>query len=91
VSAKTIWYRCLADGDESFCEFETTEDDFDIFMAQEAAQDYWDNHDGWEASWPLEFSLHETEGGAEVARFAVQMEAEPVFYAVVAKPKEVQP
>ena len=89
MSAKIVWYRCLADGEESFYEFETTEDDFDRFTAQEVAQDYYDNHDGWEASWPLEFSLHETEGGAELARFVVEMEAEPVFYAAaIAKAEE---
>jgi len=27
------------------------------FIAEEAAQDYWDNCDGWEASWPIKFYI----------------------------------
>lgn len=49
--------------------------------ARECAQDYWDNHDGWEASWPLTFVLHDGEGGPELGRFFVDMEARPSFTA----------
>lgn len=78
---RTFWYRCLTHSEESFFEFAPCHSDFDRWMAQEAASDYHDNHDGWESSWPLVFSLHETQGGPELARFEVQREAEPVFYA----------
>ncbi len=81
MSKKTVWYRCLTHCEESFYVFRAIHDDFDRWMAQEAASDYHNGHDGWEANWPLEFSLHETEGGPELARFEVQREAEPVFYA----------
>lgn len=81
MSKRTVWYRCLTHSEESFYEFEPCHARYDRWMAQEAAGDYHANHDGWEATWPLEFSLHETEGGPEIARFEVQREAEPVFYA----------
>ena len=89
---KTVWYRCLTHCEESFFDFKTKEDDFDCWMARDAARDYHANHDGWEASWPLEFSLHETEGGPEQARFEVRREAEPVFYAAaIARAEEPKP
>lgn len=52
-------------------------------MANQCAQDYFDNHDGWESSWPLDLFLYETEDGPSVAKLSVEMEAEPVFYSRV--------
>ncbi len=43
-----------------------------------AAEDYFRNHDGWEASWPQTICV-ELEGKTQV--FKVNMEAEPHFYA----------
>ena len=69
-----IYYKCpLA----ACWDFDEDADD----MAERAAEDLWDNHDGWESSWPLVISIHKTEGGPEMARFSVEMEARPYFYA----------
>lgn len=48
-------------------------------MAESCADDYHSNHDGWEASWPLEFRLYED--GAEVAHVTVDCEHRPSFQA----------
>jgi hypothetical protein len=41
-------------------------------LAQDAALDYFDNHDGWESSWPLDIELFVD--GESVGVFAVEME-----------------
>jgi hypothetical protein len=51
------------------------------WFAEECAQDYHWNHDGWEASWPMKISIAETEDGPIIETFEVEREAEPVFYA----------
>lgn len=48
-------------------------------IADELAEDYNDNHDGWEASWPLELRIYKD--GVEVARFEVEKEMVPSFSA----------
>ena len=35
------------------------------FIAQECAEDYWDNRDGYEDSWPLNFKLYDSEKAIE--------------------------
>lgn len=57
-------------------------------IAELCADDYWSSHDGWEASWPLDFALFESEDGPEIARCLVDMEAVPQFHASRPKPKE---
>ncbi|HEM6651489.1 hypothetical protein [Acinetobacter pittii] len=55
------------------------ESDLD-FVSNQCAQDYWDNHDGWESTWPLEISIFETETAeAPIATYIVDMEMEPSF------------
>lgn len=49
--------------------------------AEDAADDYYANHDGWESPWPLIIALYETEDGPEIARYLVELEHEPAFYA----------
>ena len=44
-------------------------------MVQDAAEDYWENHDGWEDHWPLNID------GKSVGLFEVVMEMEPTFSA----------
>lgn len=59
-------------------------------IADELAADYHDNHDGWEASWPLELRIYSD--GQEVARFEVEKEIVPHFSAwAVEKTQQVQP
>lgn len=50
-------------------------------VAMDAAEDYHANHDGWESIWPLVFIIYESEEGPEIARFDVEREVEPHFYA----------
>lgn len=48
-------------------------------IADDLAQDYFDNHDGWESQWPQ--TLRIFDGEKQLAAFTVEMEREPVFYA----------
>lgn len=48
-------------------------------IADELAEDYNDNHDGWEAAWPLELRIYSD--NKEVARFSVEKEMVPSFSA----------
>lgn len=48
-------------------------------MVQDAAEDYWENHDGWEDYWPLNIELFVD--GKSVGLFEVVMEMEPTFSA----------
>lgn len=50
-------------------------------IAEQCAEDFHSNHDGWEVVWPREFVLYETEDGPTLARFEVDMEARPEFSA----------
>ncbi|MCO9048510.1 hypothetical protein [Acinetobacter sp. UC24323] len=50
------------------------------FVGNECAQDYFDNHDGWESSWPLEIRVFKDEHSIEpIASLIVEMELEPHF------------
>jgi hypothetical protein len=53
-----------------------SEDELD-YIAQEAAKDFHENHDGWEAQWPISLTL--TADGEEKGTFDVELELEPVF------------
>ena len=71
---------------ESLYEAEVTGGDIDWLTAQECAEDYHHNHDGWELqSWPYTFALRAKEDGPIVARFAVDRESEPRFSATALK------
>lgn len=50
-------------------------------MAEWAAKDYHQRHDGWEAAWPLTFVLFD-ENEKEIGRYLVDREVEPIFRAV---------
>jgi len=50
------------------------------FVAQEAGEDYHDNYDGWEDTWPIEIVLLD-EVGEELGTYTVHMEAVPEFSA----------
>ncbi|ELT3494778.1 hypothetical protein R8002_003579 [Citrobacter freundii] len=55
-------------------------DDFEYeLIVQDAAEDYWENHDGWESHWPLNIELFVD--GVSVGVFEVVMEMEPTFSA----------
>lgn len=79
----TVWY-CMDDSDpmNGFELAVTDRPPHDwAWVAEECAEDYWHNHDGWECSWPATIHLRETEEGPIVATFEVHMEAVPSFTA----------
>lgn len=83
MGATTIWYRNVDNDDDSY-RFSLPHDGslkIDERSAQLCADDYHSNHDGWEITWPRDFALYETEDGLEVARFSIEREVEPRFYA----------
>ena len=45
------------------------------------AEDYFDNHDGWEDSWPMVFRVW-SEEGEHLGDFDVEMETIPEFYVI---------
>ena len=49
-------------------------------LAEQAAEDLHDNHDGWECSWPLVLVLL-TADGLELGSFEVEREHTPTFNA----------
>lgn len=83
MGKRVIHYRVVDHCEDSYYALETAWDlgEEPGYVAEEAAKNYFEEHDGWEASWPLTISLHIEEGGPEVARFVVELEAEPVFTA----------
>ncbi len=97
----TVWYAtsegdyrydCLTDWEieAPLCDIPGLEERnaarYHSYIAQDCAEDYHGNHDGWESSWPLTFILYASEEGPEIARFEVERESEPVFYATRVKP-----
>lgn len=80
-----IWYSVNDDtGEYKFCvEYNPStlsiKDSLDA--ANYCAEDFHSNHDGWEAAWPLEITLYESEENPAIATFEVERECEPVFYA----------
>ena len=49
-------------------------------LSEECAEDYYDNHDGWEigCKWPLTFRLWQ-EDGCLLGDYSVELESTPVF------------
>ncbi len=74
---------------EDFCEtpddVKTFSSNWDIsvnpdYVAEDAAQDLFESHDGWEATWPLVFVLFSVTG-YKLGRFSVELEHQPAFSA----------
>lgn len=82
-----VFYRLVDVDQETYFEYTTLSHyDLDIdyeceALMEECADHYWREHDGWENSWPQVFSLHLEEGGPEILRSTIEMEAEPRFFA----------
>lgn len=49
------------------------------FLAEKAADDYFDNHDGWESDWPMDVEIFSD--GKSLGIFSVDMETVPQFSA----------
>lgn len=80
-----VWYTAGED-DTRFplrldwvCALELHEDQ--VLAAQDCALDFHGEHDGWEASWPLEIALYASEDGPEIARLNVERDYDPTFMA----------
>lgn len=80
---KEVWYS--VNDDDGQYSIETSYNINDSFslecIAKLCAENYHSEHDGWEAAWPLDITLYESEDGPAIATFEVNREAEPVFYA----------
>lgn len=62
------------------------EQGFDAACEAVAEHDY-RHWEGWNSKWPLVYVLY-AEDGTELARCAVELKAEPRFYAAPARPKK---
>jgi hypothetical protein len=51
------------------------------FLAEEAAADFHNEHDGWESGWALTITLYDGKEGPAIATFTVEREYEPSFMA----------
>lgn len=76
-----IYYKTALD-ETSVHECPNSEDwDIDTFAAAACADDYHSNHDGWEAHWPLDLYLADTEAATTWTTFAIDREYTATFYA----------
>ena len=87
MTSKNIIYYCVPYVcPESFYKLKTiwdiSEDGEIEYIASEAAEDYYDNHDGWETHWPVEITLHEQDGSEPVCKFEVELTMIPSFHAI---------
>lgn len=48
------------------------------YAASDFAEDYWNNRDGWEATWPVVFSIAEADG-TFLGKVSVECEHRPHF------------
>jgi hypothetical protein len=49
------------------------------WLAEEAAEDFFSEHDGWECAWPLAFRVFD--GDVDLGLWSVDMESRPHFMA----------
>lgn len=54
-------------------------EDHEDWIAEKAAEDFYNDSDGWEDSWPLIFTIF-TKDGKELGKFSVHLEFDPVFF-----------
>lgn len=50
------------------------------YIAQDAAQHYYDECDGWESTWPIKFEIFD--GQESLGIYEVHLEHEPTFSAI---------
>ena len=84
----TVPEHC-ADSYYSFNASWAIKEDFQkTYVAQEAAENYWDNHDGWESTWPLEICIYNKEEGELLYSCRVDVEYVPSFGATLTNKQE---
>jgi hypothetical protein len=84
IGMKTIWYSSESDCRHPLevtdrCDMTRPREQKQV--AEECAQDFHSNHDGWECRWPREFELFESEDGPAVAKLLIERESVPLFTA----------
>lgn len=83
---RSVWYSCEEDASDARYELRTIhglrDDDQRDEVAEEAATDYHNQHDGARDHWPRTFVLFDSKDGPEVARYHVEREFDPSFLAV---------
>jgi hypothetical protein len=57
------------------------------YIAEDAGEDFWDNHDGWEACWPIEFAFFENKVSDAIFSAEVNSEGQPSFYSRIKEKK----
>ncbi|AZZ92789.1 hypothetical protein EUZ85_19495 [Hahella sp. KA22] len=84
----TIYYKVPSECEESTYELSTDLSPASLkygrvlgSIAKECAEDYFNDHDGWESTWPMTFTLHLAEDGPIIGKFNVDMEQVPAFFA----------
>ena len=84
MGGKTRYKYCVPDHcDESRYSFESqwqNDPNYLEYIAEDAAENYHDSHDGWESVWSLTFEIF-LEGGKSLGEFVVDLEARPHFSA----------
>ena len=68
------------DFDEAYKFSSTFRSDSVQYLAEEAADHFHSQHDGWECSWPLTFTIWDEEGN-KLDTFIVDRESVPEFHA----------
>ena len=53
--------------------------EYDDHIAEETANDYFNNHDGWEDSWPIRIELFIE--SKSIGVYSVELEHQPIFSA----------
>lgn len=61
-------------------QWDITDDIDQSWIAEECADDFHSNHDGWESTWPMKFKLWDPQGNV-VGVFEVDREYTPTFHA----------
>ena len=74
---------------DSYCDSIKTnwDEESPDYILQDCAEDFWNNHDGWESTWPLSFSVF-SKSGELLFSGEVSMEMEPQFSCGEIKNKE---
>jgi hypothetical protein len=76
---KTYWYST---SDSNDCRYEMRRAARELRdVACDAAEHYHSECNGWESIWPLDITLYESEEGPAIARFEVERETVPQFFA----------
>lgn len=65
-------------------DYDLRDDTWNDSIAEQCAEDWHRNYDGWEAQWPRVFTLFKNKTGPAFAKFEVDRETVPQFNATAA-------